>query len=144
MDLAEHTCTCPDHGRHAAAGIVCKHRLAAHIVRTYNDRKPPFIPWPAPGDDALVVYYPPMLGPCLVPCTIVSKNENRYTVEAKRGQPFDDRTFRVSSATVQRSALYRDLADFKKAVNGNAANLASAMKAPELLTAARQFEAATA
>jgi hypothetical protein len=144
VDLAAHACTCPDHGKHGAAGIVCKHRLAAHIVRKFGERCPVVKPWPAPGDDALVVYYPPMLGPCLIECTITAHNGNRFTVEAKRGLPFDDKTLRCSSATVQRSAIYRDLADFKKAVAGNAANLASAIKAPELLTAARQFEAARA
>jgi hypothetical protein len=39
VNLAEHSCTCPDHGRNGAAGIVCKHRLAAYICQQLTERE---------------------------------------------------------------------------------------------------------
>lgn len=31
VSQSSHSCTCPDHGAHAAQGIICKHRLAVKI-----------------------------------------------------------------------------------------------------------------
>jgi hypothetical protein len=32
VDTNSHSCTCPDHGHHSGAGVVCKHRLAVALA----------------------------------------------------------------------------------------------------------------
>jgi hypothetical protein len=48
VNTLAHTCTCPDSGKHAAAGVVCKHRLAVGYLTGFGASKPAPVEQPKP------------------------------------------------------------------------------------------------
>jgi len=106
VDGVSHTCTCPDHGAHGQAGIVCKHRLAAYIYQTAFKRwfVPPTPRQPQPGDIGEVSYMS-LVGRLPIECRLLGIYQFGlgpvcYHVEALQGHPFDDNCYQTSWAYV--------------------------------------------
>ena len=90
VDFNTHSCTCPDHGKHNAAGIVCKHRLACWFYKSAY-MPDPTIKTLAPISSRPVISTGCTYLFCTTPVKVLMAYAGKCEIARVDGQPWSDR-----------------------------------------------------